>query len=170
MAVQVIDTMIPKVKGKFPIAYAEDIQFSDGNSLEKYREKLSFFEAAEITRPSPVFQAGKKKIKENEESFLTISLTRKGNMVHASIEANVELITNSTKTREKIPEGYRPPCMEFIPLYEADGYSEPSIMKIEPDGDIFIYPPSVELEDSGLSTRYGSKVWMTFDDHTDKEV
>src|SRR5699024_4518563 len=156
-------TMVPRVKGKFPIAYAEDIQFSDGNSLGKYREELSFFEAAEITRPTPAFQGGTKKIKEDEQSCLTISIRTKGSVVHDSIEANVELITNSTKTRAKIPEGYRPPCMEFIPLYEADGYSEPSIMKIEPDGDIFIYPPSVELEDSGLSTRYGSKVWMTFD-------
>ena len=79
MAVQVIDTMVPRVKGKFPIAFAEDIQFSDGNSLEKYREELSFFEAVEITRPSPVFQAGKKKIKENEESFSCFSSRKKEN-------------------------------------------------------------------------------------------
>lgn len=164
MAVQVIDTMVPRVKGKFPVAYAEDIQFSDGNSVEEYRKKEFFFESVELSKTSPVFQAGKKKIKEDEESLLNISLTRKGSMVYASIEADVESITNSTKTRLKIPEGYRPPNMEFIPLYEADGYSTPSIMKIEPDGDIFIYPPSVELENSSLSARYGSKAWMTFDD------
>lgn len=160
MSMDIIDTLKPLVAGKFPVAYAKDIQFENGDNVENV---YSMQEELKISKESPVFQSGKKKIIEDEETELSICLTRQANMIYISVDAAIELITNSTKTRLKIPEGYRPIHVELFPLYEEDSYSEPCIMKVEPDGDIFIYPPSVELDASGISNRHGCKVWMTSD-------
>lgn len=183
MAVQIIDTLKPKNEGSFPVAMANDIELSTGERLEDYLKKTtenpvplkaenaravesssSDTMEKEIIKTSPVFFATKKKINENPNSEIDFHLTRIDNIVYVSVYTMLEQITNSTKVRTKIPEGYRPNRTVIFELYPLDEVPMTrSLMKIETDGDVFVYHEPVELSDVKLEKRTAVCSYITLD-------
>lgn len=178
MPISVIDTIKPITKGKYPIVMAEDVGIDENTRLSDilidFTEsgKTNTYVYKTIEKSSPVFYAGNHKIKEDENTFLSIGLTRTSDFVTLHVHANLEMITNSNKVRLKIPEGYRPKTPIAFNLFKLEeNFVTPiPVLKIEPDGDIFIYNPPVELEDGAeLYERIGDVCYVAADSFPETE-
>lgn len=182
MAVKIIDTLKPMNEGSFPVAMANDIELSTGERLEDYLKKTTEKPVPlkaensrevdtssdniekDIVKTSPVFFATKKKINENPNSEIDFHLTRNDNIVYLTVYTMLEQITNSTKVRTKIPEGYRPNRTVIFELFPLDDVPTiRSLMKIETDGDVFVYHEPVELSDVKLERRSATCSYITLD-------
>ena len=182
MAVQIIDTLKPMNDGAFPVAMANDIELSTGERLEDYLKNnpnqistlaandvkpvnaVTVDEKKDIIKTSPVFFATKKKINENPNSEIDFHFNRIVNVLSLSVYTMLEQITNSSKVKTKVPEGYRPNrtvVFEVFPLEEVP--ETRCLMKIEADGDVFIYHEPVELSDVKLEKRTATYSYITLD-------
>lgn len=182
MAVQIIDTLKPMNDGAFPVAMANDIELSTGERLEDYltnntnQPSILSAEAIkpvntnfgvmkkDIIKTSPVFFATKKKINENPNSEIDFHFIRIENVVYISVYTMLEQITNSSKVKTKVPEGYRPNRTVVFELFPLDEVPETRcLMKIEADGDVFVYHEPVELSDVKLEKRTATYNYITLD-------
>lgn len=180
MPVDIIDTLRPKNDGNFPVAMANDIQLSSGERLEDFLSNVDGGGAQamsiqaepiavgeykkDIIKTSPIFFANKKKINENPSSEIDFHFYRTGSIVYVSVYSMLEQLTNSNKVRVKVPEGYRPSRTVIFELFpDGEVPDVRCLMKIEADGDVFVYHGSVEINDVKLEKRTATFSYITLD-------
>ena len=182
MPVEIIDTLKAKNDG-YPVVMASDVAMASGERLEDYVKTLKDggvqpqtmsrpvsteainYHTKDIVKTSPVFFASKKKINENPSSEIDFHFFRTANVVYLTVYSMLEQLTNSNKVRAKVPEGYRPIRTVFFEMYPDEGIAETRcVVKIETDGDIFVYHDAVDISDVKLEKRTGGIMYVTLEE------